>query len=71
MLVWVTGLGLAVTSKTSKGIVPETLTEALDDAKAGIIGKITLIINKIKPLNITHFFILNISPYLKYRFVPY
>jgi hypothetical protein len=71
MLVWVTGLGLAVTSKISKGIVPETLTEALDDAKAGIIDKITLTINKIKPPRNAHFFFLNILLFLKYRFVLY
>ena len=64
-------MGFAVTSKTSKGIVPETLTEALDDAKAGIIGKITLIINKIKPPSSVHFLFFIILPFFKYSFALY
>jgi hypothetical protein len=54
-----------------KGIVPETVTEELGDASTITPGTTMQIASKIKPPSSAHFFTLNISPFLKYRFVPY
>jgi hypothetical protein len=47
-----------------RGMVPETVTEELDDASTITPGTTMQIANKIKPPRIAHFFILNISPFL-------
>ena len=60
-------MGFAVTSRMSKGIVPETVVEL--DASTITPGKTMQIASKIKPPRITHFFFRNISPFFKYRFV--
>jgi hypothetical protein len=53
------------------GTVPETLTVPLDDASTITPGTTMQIASKIKPPSSAHFFTLNISPFLKYRFVEY
>jgi hypothetical protein len=45
-------------------MVPETLTVPLDDAKTITPGTTMQIASKIKPPRSTHFFFLNISPFL-------
>jgi hypothetical protein len=54
-----------------RGTVPETFTAALEDASTITPGTTMQIASKIKPPRIIHFFFLNISPFLKYRFVLY
>jgi hypothetical protein len=54
-----------------RGTVPETVTEALEEASTVTPGTTMQIASKIKPPSSAHFFTLNISPFLKYRFVLY